>query len=119
MSPDVSFGQTPNHYMVLDAISRGLKKLSDIAKVTKLSKEEVELIVNDLITQRLVNVNEKKGFFGNKKNEAYLTDTGFKILESKKQELSNKSKYLQQLYETGNKRQLQTYMDDNRSWKPM
>ena len=119
MSPDVSFGQSPNHYMVLDAISRGLKKLSDISKVTKLSKDEVELILNDLITQRLANVNEKKGFFGNKKTEAYLTDTGFKILESKKQELSNKSKYLQQLYETGNKRQLQTYMDDNRSWMPM
>ena len=34
--------------MVLDAISRGMKKIDAIAKVTKLSKDEVELIVNDL-----------------------------------------------------------------------
>lgn len=119
MSPDGSFGQSPNHFMVLDAISRGIKKISDVSRITKLSKDEVELILNDLKTQRLVDMQEKKGFFGNKKTEVFITDTGFKILESKKQELSNKSKYLQQLYETGNKRQLQTYMDDNRMWMPM
>jgi hypothetical protein len=119
MSPDGSFSQSPNHFMVLDAISRGIKKISDIARITKLSKDEVELIVNDLKTQRLVDVKEKKGFFGNKKTEVFHTETGLKILQSKKQELSNKSKYLQQLYETGNKQQLQTYMDDNRMWMPM
>lgn len=119
MSPNGSFGQSPNHFMVLDAISRGIKKINDIAKITRLSKDEVELIVNDLKTQRLVNSKDKKGFFGNKKTEVFLTDTGFKILETKKQELANKSKYLQQLYETGNKQQLQSYMDDNRMWMPM
>ena len=119
MSPDGVQGQSPNHFMVLDAISRGIKKISDVSRITRLSKDEVELIVNDLKAQKLIFLNEKKGFFGNKKIEVYLTDTGFKVLESKKQELSNKSKYLQQLYETGNKRQLQTYMDDNRSWMPM
>lgn len=119
MSPDGSFGQSPNHFMVLDAISRGIRKISDVSRITKLSKDEVELILNDLKTQRLVDMKEKKGFFGNKKTEVFITDTGVKILESKKQELSNKSKYLQQLYETGNKHQLQTYMDDNRMWMPM
>jgi len=105
--------------MVLDAISRGMKKIEDIAKVTKLSKDEVELIINDLQTQKLVIKQTKKGFFGNKKIEVYVADTGFKILESKKQELVNKSKYLQQLYETGNRGQMQSYMDDNRMWMPM
>ncbi len=119
MSSNDAQAQSPNHFMVLDAISRGIKKISDVARITRLSKDEVELIVNDLKTQKLIFVNEKKGFFGNKKLEVYVTDTGFKVLEAKKQELSNKSKYLQQLYETGNKRQLQTYMDDNRSWMPM
>ena len=119
MSSNGAQGQSPNHFMVLDAISRGIKKISDISKLTRLSKDEVELIVNDLKAQKLVFINEKKGFFGGKKIEVYATDTGFKVLESKKEELSNKSKYLQQLYETGNKRQLQSYMEDNRSWMPM
>ena len=119
MSSANGFSQSPNHFMVLDAISRGMKKIDSIAKVTKLSKDEVELIVNDLQTQKLITKETKKGFFGNKKIEVYSTETGFKILESKKQELVSKSKYLQQLYETGNKDQMQSYMDDNRMWMPM
>jgi transcriptional regulator with PAS, ATPase and Fis domain len=119
MSSNNNFNESPNHFMVLDAISRGMKKIEDIAKVTKLSKDEVELIINDLQTQKLVIKQTKKGFFGNKKIEVYVTDIGFKILESKKQELVNKSKYLQQLYETGNRGQMQSYMNDNRMWMPM
>jgi len=119
MSSNNNFNESPNHFMVLDAISRGIKKIEDIAKVTKLSKDEVELIINDLQTQKLVIKQTKKGFFGNKKIEVYVADTGFKILESKKQELVNKSKYLQQLYETGNRGQMQSYMNDNRMWMPM
>ena len=121
MSSNNSFNESPspNHFMVLDAISRGMKKVDSIAKVTKLSKDEVELIVNDLQTQKLIIKQTKKGFFGSKKIEVYVTDTGFKVLEAKKQELVNKSKYLQQLYETGNKGQMQSYMDDNRMWMPM
>ena len=41
------------------------------------------------------------------------------MLDSKKQELSHKSQRLQQLYETGNRGQMQSMMDDNRSWMPM
>jgi len=119
MSSNNNFNKSPNHYMVLDAVSRGMKKIDSIAKLTKLSKDEVELIVNDLQTQKLIIKQTKKGFFGNKKIEVYVTDTGFKILESKKQELANKSKYLQQLYETGNRGQMQSYMNDNRMWMPM
>jgi transcriptional regulator with PAS, ATPase and Fis domain len=119
MSSNNNFNKSPNHFMVLDAISRGMKKIDSIAKVTKLSKDEVELIVNDLQTQKLITKQTKKGFFGNKKIEAFATETGFEILESKKQELVSKSKYLQQLYETGNKDQMQSYMNDNRMWMPM
>jgi hypothetical protein len=119
MSSDNNFNASPNHFMVLDAISRGIKKIEDVAKATKLSKDEVELIINDLEVQKLIFKHTKKGFFGNKKIEVYATDTGFKVLESKKQELVNKSKYLQQLYETGNRGQMQSYMNDNRMWMPM
>ena len=119
MSSDNGFSQSPNHFMVLDAISRGMKKIDAIAKVTKLSKDEVELIVNDLKNQKLINMVTKKGFFGNKKTEFHTSETGTRVLESKKQELVKKSKYLQQLYETGNRGQMQSYMNDNRSWMPM
>ncbi len=119
MSSRNGFNESPNHFMVLDAVSRGMKKIDSIAKVTKLSKEEVELIVNDLHTQKLITLQVKKGFFGNKKIEVYITDTGFRILDSKKQELFQKSQRLQQLYETGNRGQMQSMMNDNRSWMPM
>ncbi len=119
MSSYNGFSQSPIHFMVLDAISRGMKKIDVIAKVTKLSKDEVELIVNDLKNQKLINMVTKKGFFGNKKTEYHTSETGMRVLDSKKQELVKKSKYLQQLYETGNRGQMQSYMDDNRMWMPM
>ena len=119
MSSNNNFNESPNHFMVLDAISRGMKKIDDIAKLTKLSKDEVELIVNDLRNQKLINAVVKKGFFGNKKTEYHISETGMKLLDSKKQELSQKSQRLQQLYETGNRGQMQSYMDDNRMWMPM
>jgi len=119
MSSNNNFNESPNHFMVLDAISRGMKKIDSIAKVTKLSKDEVELIINDLRNQKLINAVVKKGFFGNKKTEFHISETGMKLLDSKKQELVNKSQRLQQLYETGNRGQMQSYMDDNRMWMPM
>ncbi len=119
MSSNNAFNESPNHFMVLDAISRGMKKIDSISKVTKLSKDEVELIVNDLKNQKLISMEIKRGFFGNKKTEVHITDTGLKMLNSKKQELSYKSQRLQQLYETGDRRQMQSMMDDNRSWMPM
>ena len=78
MSSNNNFNQSPNHFMVLDAISRGMKKIDSIAKVTKLSKDEVELIVNDLTKQKLINAVVKKGFFGNKKTEVHISETGMK-----------------------------------------
>lgn len=105
--------------MVLDAISRGMKKADGIAKVTKLSKDEVELIVNDLNAQKLITMDVKKGFFGNKKTELYISETGMRMLSSKKQDLSNKSQQLQQLYDTGERGQMQGFMDSNRMWMPM
>ena len=119
MSSDRRFNESPNHFIVLDAISRGMKKIDSIAKVTKLTKDEVELIVNDLVTQKILIKNEKNGFFGNKKVEFHVAETGMKILNTKKQELAEKSERLQQLYETGDKSQIQSFMDSNRMWIPM
>jgi len=104
---------------VLDAIARGMKTVDKIAKVTKLSKAEVELIVNDLVTQRLVIGEEKKKFLGGKKMEFAISHTGLQVLNAKKLELEKQAQQIQQWYQSGQTQQLQSYMDNNRMWMPL
>ena len=110
--------ESPNHFLVLDAITRSVGNLEKIAKVTKLSKEEVESIINDLLTQRLIVRVEKKGFFRKKVNLG-VTEIGLKLLNTKKQELEEKRQQMQQSFDNGNGTQLQSYMDANRMWIPL
>jgi predicted transcriptional regulator len=116
---NVRVNESPNHFMVLDAISRGMKTVDKIAKVTRLSKPEIEMIVNDLVAQRLVIQTEKKSFFGGKKLEFGISHTGMQVLTTKKAELEKQAQQVQQWYQNGNTAQLQSYMDSNRSWIPM
>ena len=109
----------PTHFIVLDAIGRGIKDIDRIAKTTRLPRDEVELIVNDLSSQRLIIKEEKKRkFFGGKKVEATVTETGLRMLNSKKQELEEQAQQLRQWQSNGNTTQLQSYMNSNRSWVP-
>jgi hypothetical protein len=120
-SSDTKFGpnNNPTHFIVLDAIGRGIKDIDRIAKTTRLSRDEVELIVNDLSSQRLIIKEEKKRkFFGGKKVEATVTETGLRMLNSKKQELEEQAQQLRQWQSNGNTTQLQSYMNSNRSWVP-
>jgi hypothetical protein len=120
MSTNDKFNETPNHFMVLDAVSRGINDVDKIVRATKLDKGEVELIVNDLLTQRLIVNTEKKGFlFGRKKVQIAITEIGIKLLNVKKQELEQKRKQMQQSYDNGDGTQLQSYVDANRMWIPM
>ena len=73
---NVRVNESPNHFMVLDAIARGMKTVDKIAKVTRLDRAEIELIVNDLVSQRLVIGEEKKKLFGGKKMEFSISHTG-------------------------------------------
>src|SRR6476659_5660397 len=84
MSDEVNIGHSPNHFIVLDAISRGINNIDKISRVSKLSKDEVEQIVKDLVFQRLVIRNEKRGFLGRKKIELKITETGSSLLDYKK-----------------------------------
>jgi DNA-binding MarR family transcriptional regulator len=118
MSGDVKVNDSPSHFMVLDAIYRGIKTADKISKITKLDKTEVELILNDLVVQRLVIRMEKRGFFRNKL-EFVINETGQRLLNSKKSELEQKAKDIQQAYGSGNTAQLQSYMDADRAWIPM
>jgi hypothetical protein len=115
----VKVNESPNHFMVLDAISRGIKGIDKISKVTKLNKAEVELIVNDLEAQRLVIMTEKKKFLGGMKSEFAISHTGLQLLNTKKAELQKQAEQIQQWYNNGNTTQMQSYMDSNRMWLPM
>jgi hypothetical protein len=61
-----SVNDSPNHFIVLDAISRAMKSVGKLAKVTRLDKALVEMVVNDPVSQRLLVIAEKKGFSGGK-----------------------------------------------------
>jgi predicted transcriptional regulator len=115
----VRINESPNHFMVLDAIGRGVKTIDKIAKVARLDKAQVELIVNDLIVQRLVIRTEKKGFLGRTKVELTISHIGLQVLNAKKQELEKQWQQVQQWYNNGQTQQVQGYMDNNRMWVPM
>ena len=119
MSNEVNIGHSPNHFIVLDAISRGMNNIDKISRLSKLSKTEVEQIVNDLVFQRLVISKEKRGFFGRKKNELKITETGSSLLGNKKNELQEKAQKMHEYYNSGDKSQLDSFMVSNRGWIPM
>jgi hypothetical protein len=109
----------PNHFIVLDAVSKGTKDIDNLVKTTRLPREEVHLIINDLTSQRLIIKEEKKRrFFGGKKIEIKVTETGVRVLNTKKQELQEQTKQLREWHNNGNTTQLQTFMDSNRTWMP-
>ena len=110
MSDEVNIGHSPNHFIVLDAISRGINNIDKISRVSKLSKDEVEQIVKDLVFQRLVIRNEKRGFLGRKKIELKITETGSSLLDNKKKELQENVQKMQQYYNSGDKSQLDSFM---------
>jgi hypothetical protein len=118
MSENIKVVKSPKHFMVLDAVSRGVEDAGKIAKVTKTDKAEVEMILNDLAVQRLVVAEQKKGLFG-KKLQARITDTGSRLLSSKKQELEEKARELTAMYKNGDRKGMESFMDDNRAWLPM
>jgi DNA-binding MarR family transcriptional regulator len=119
MSKEVNIGHSPNHFIVLDAISRGMNNIDKISREAKLTKSEVELIVKDLVFQRLVISNEKRGFLGRKKIELKITETGTSLLDNKKKELQDKVQKMHQYYSSGEKSQLDSFMVSNRAWMPM
>jgi hypothetical protein len=119
--PPNTANNNPRHFIVLDAIARGIKNVDKISKATRLSREEVELIINDLSLQRLIIKEEKRRrFFGGNKLEIKVTETGLRMLNSKKQELQQQAEQLKQWNKNGNTAQLQSYMNSNsnRSWMP-
>lgn len=110
---------SPRHFMVLDAVSRGMNEVGKIARVTKLEKAEVELAVNDLAAQRLIMASGKRSLFGRRGLEVTITDTGKRLLEEKKTQLERKAVDLRNSYHNGDRQATQSFMNENRAWLPM
>ena len=53
----------PKDVIVLGSIRRGEKKFSNIQDETKISSEELNSILEDLENKKLIEVEEKKGWF--------------------------------------------------------
>lgn len=106
--------------MILDTIARGMTNINKIAKATKINDDaEIELIVNDLLIQRLIIKSETRGFLGRKKTEIRITEIGLRALDTKKQELEQKLEQVQRWYDNGDKSKLESFMNSNRTWIPM
>jgi hypothetical protein len=123
---NININESPSHFVVLDAVSQGNDTIEKISRSTKLDKHQVELLVNDLVQQRLANSAEKKGSFlssllgrGRTKVVLNITNTGLRLLDVKKQELEQKASQLRQWYNNGDTSQMQGFMDSNRMWIPM
>jgi len=114
-----NLNDSPPHFIVLNAISKNFNTVDKITKFTKLSKSEVEKVLNELENQKLVSVYDKKSFFFGKKRQYQLNEVGSKILNEKTRELEGKMRQIQQWYSEGDKTQVQSYMNDNRAWLPM
>ena len=103
MSASSKINDSPAHFMVLQAIARGLDTIDKIATATRKSKDEVSTIINDLVNQRLATMREKGRFFGSKERKFTITETGSSLLGVKQQELRQSQERLQQVYESGDK----------------
>jgi hypothetical protein len=79
MSQKIKVTGSSKNFIALDAISRGIRDASKIGKVTKISKAEVKMVLDDLAGQKLIVAEQKKGLFG-KKAQARITDIGSRLL---------------------------------------
>jgi DNA-binding PadR family transcriptional regulator len=118
MSGSSKINDSPGHFMVLQAIAKGLDTIDKISAATRKSEDGVRDIINDLVNQRLANMKEKGRFFGSKEITYTITETGRSLLGVKHQELKQSQEKLRQTYDSGNRQQLQSYMDSNRAWIP-
>ena len=107
----------PKDVIVLGSIRRGKKKFSNIQNETKISPEELNLILEELENRKFIRVEELKGWFG-KKIELKITEGGSNELDRKIIEIQDKWKEMQLIYESGDKQKLQQKMKENKSFLP-
>jgi DNA-binding MarR family transcriptional regulator len=62
-----NLNDSPSHFMVLNSISKNINTSNKIVKFTNLSKAEVDKILKELESQKLIVKSEKKSFIFGKK----------------------------------------------------
>ena len=107
----------PKDVIVLGSIRRGKKKFSNIQNETKITPDELNLILEDLENKGHIIVEKKKGWFGGK-IELKITEKGSNELDKKIIEIQTKWKEMQSIYQTGDKQKLQQKMEENKSILP-
>ena len=107
----------PKDVIVLGSIRRGKKKFSNIQNETKITPDELNLILEDLENKGHIIVEKKKGWFGGK-IELKITEKGSNELDEKIIEIQTKWKEMQSIYQTGDKQKLQQKMEENKSILP-
>ena len=109
--------EEPKDVIVLGAIRSGAKKFDKIVRVTKIKPDELNKILEKLEGRRLIEVKEKKGFFGSKV-ELNTTEKGSREIDERIHELQEEWSQMVTLYKTGDKKKLKEYMDERRSFFP-
>jgi DNA-binding HxlR family transcriptional regulator len=107
----------PKDVIVLGSIRRGKNKFSNIQSETKITIEELNLILEQLEKENFIVVEEKKGWFG-KKIELKITEEGSMELDRKIIQIQDKWKEMQSIYQSGDKQKLQQKMEENKSLLP-
>ena len=104
--------------MVLGAIRHGISKFDKIQKMTNVSPEELNAILEDLEDRGYITVKQKKGWLGTK-IEIHPTKAGSDRVDDGIREMQSKWGQMQAIYKSGDKGRMRQYLDDNRSFLPM
>jgi predicted transcriptional regulator len=111
--------EEPKESIVLGSIKAGIKSFDRISKVTDISTNELEKVLEKLESRTLIVVNKKKGFLGIK-IQINITEKGEKYLENQIQELKERWRQMIQLYKFEDKQNLQQNIGENKIFfKPM
>ncbi|MBT8251811.1 MAG: hypothetical protein KJO99_03120, partial [Nitrosopumilus sp.] len=81
--------EEPKDVIVLGAIKHGINKFEKIQKTTQIEAEELNKILEQLENRGLIEVVEKKGWFG-KKIEMSVTEKGSKEVDERMHELQTR-----------------------------
>lgn len=108
----------PKKAIVLGILQGNSQKFDKIQKAANMDPQELNTILEELENDGLITVVEKKGLFG-KKIEMQNTPKGSEELEKSIQEADTKWNEMKALYQLKDKKKLEGFMNDNRSFFPM
>lgn len=110
--------KTSKDIIVLGTIRHGITKFDRIRKMTNLAPDELNDILEDLERRGYITVRQKKGWLGTK-IEMHPTQAGSDKLDQNVREMQAKWGQMTAIYQSGDKKKMKGFMDDNRSILPM